>query len=60
MSIPNYMEVEKLLLEAGVAPGDIAITVLDYFMGLAALDAGEHPSLGEWDAINKVDGIMEG
>jgi len=60
MTIPNYMEVEKLLLEAGVAPGDIAVTVLDYFMGLAAIDAGEQPSEGEWDAVNKVEGIMEG
>ncbi|QIA28646.1 hypothetical protein [Phage f2b1] len=60
MSIPNYKEVEELLLAGGVAPGDISIMVLDYFMGLAAIDAGEQPSEGEWDAINTVDGIREG
>lgn len=54
-----FDEVYYLLVAHGMSPTAAQITVIDYFMGQAAIMAQEEPSEGEMEAIQLVEELLE-
>jgi len=53
-------KIVEMLQQAGVDPELHSIIAIDYMMGIQALEAGEQPSEGEWEAMGLVEEIVEG
>jgi len=54
-----FDEIYYLLVAHDMSPTDAQITVIDYFMGQAAIMAQEEPSEGEMEAIQLVEELLE-
>jgi len=54
-----FDEVYYLLVAHGMSPTDAQLTVIDYFMGQAAIMAQEEPSEAEMEAIELVTELLE-